>query len=83
LGGEIISLNCCKWLQINTPVFQAVTDLSEGRKWIDGWGTGEGEDQASVVPVILHSSFILHPSSFILHPSSHRCPAAERNDPAD
>ena len=39
-------------------------------------GTGEGEERASVVPVILHSSFILHPSS-------HRCPVAERNDPAD
>src|ERR1035441_6939316 len=38
--------------------------------------TGEGEERASVVPVILHPSFILHPSS-------HRCPAAERNDPAD
>ena len=38
-------------------------------------GTGEGEERASVVPV-LHSSFILHPSS-------HRCPAGERNDPAD
>jgi adenine-specific DNA-methyltransferase len=35
-------------------------------------GTGEGEERASVVPVILHSSFILHPSS-------HRCPAAERS----
>jgi hypothetical protein len=32
VGGEIISLNCCKWLQINRPFFQAVTDLSEGRK---------------------------------------------------
>ena len=38
-------------------------------------GTGEGEERASVVPVILHSSFILHPSS-------HRGPAVERNDPA-
>ena len=37
LGGEIISLNCCKWLQINRPFFQVVTDLSEGRKQID-WG---------------------------------------------
>ena len=36
MGGEIISLNCCKWLQINRPFFQAVTDLSEGRKSIDG-----------------------------------------------
>ena len=31
LGGEIISLNCCKWLQINRLFFQAVTDLSEGK----------------------------------------------------
>jgi hypothetical protein len=31
LGGEIISLNCCKWLQINRPFLQAVTDLSEIR----------------------------------------------------
>jgi hypothetical protein len=36
LGAEIISLNCCKWLQINRAFFQAVTDLSDGRKWIDG-----------------------------------------------
>ena len=36
LAGEIISLNCCKWLQINRAFFQAVTDLSDGRKWIDG-----------------------------------------------
>jgi hypothetical protein len=36
LGGEIISLNCCKWLQINRPFFQAVTHLSEGRMWVDG-----------------------------------------------
>ena len=25
MGGEIILLNCCKWLQINRPFFQAVT----------------------------------------------------------
>jgi hypothetical protein len=36
VGGEIILLNCCKWLQINRLFLQAVTDLSEGRKWIDG-----------------------------------------------
>jgi hypothetical protein len=59
----------------NRTCFQAVTHLSERRKRID-WGTGEGEERASVVPVILHSSFILHPSS-------HRCPTAERNDTAD
>jgi len=29
-------------------------------------GTGEGEERASVVPMILHSSFFIHPSSFIL-----------------
>ena len=33
---KLFSLNCCKWLQINRTFFQVATDLSEGRKWIDG-----------------------------------------------
>ena len=32
-------LNCCKCLQINRAFFQVLTDLSEGRKWIDWGGT--------------------------------------------
>src|ERR1017187_3560901 len=66
-------LNCCKWLQINRPFFQAVTDLSEGGKWID-WGHRGGRGMGE------HG---VRDSSFSLHPSSQRCPAAERNDPAD
>jgi len=31
VGGEIILLNCCKRLQINSTFFQAVTVLSEGK----------------------------------------------------
>jgi hypothetical protein len=53
-----------------------VNDLSQGRRWIDWGGAGEGEERASAAPVILQSSIILHHSS-------HRCPTAERNDPAD
>jgi hypothetical protein len=69
LGGEIISLSCCKWLQINRPFFQAVTDLSEGRKWIEwehrgGRGTGQRGTR--------DSSFIALPSSFILRPVAAR-----------
>jgi hypothetical protein len=53
LGAEIISLNCCKWLQINRPFFLAVTDLPEGRKWIDWGAPGKARSGAR------DSSFIL------------------------
>src|ERR1039458_9758256 len=31
LGGEIILLNCCNWLQISRAFFQVITVLSEGK----------------------------------------------------
>ena len=42
VGAEIISLNCCKWLQINSLFFQAVTARLRSEttlpiKWIAAW----------------------------------------------
>jgi hypothetical protein len=36
VGGEIISLNCCKWLQINSTFFQAITH--QGCQLPTRWG---------------------------------------------
>lgn len=69
--GKIISLNCCKWAQINRTNFVLVLSYPRVECGLIGGHRGERGAGES-----LHSSFILHPSS-------HRFPAAEGNDPAD
>jgi hypothetical protein len=62
-GGEIILLNCCKWLQINGPFFRLLLIYPRAERGLIGGhrgGRGTGERGAR------NSSFILHPSSFIL-----------------
>jgi hypothetical protein len=61
LGGEIILLNCCKWLQINRPFSQAVTARLRSEttlpiKWIAARvqiGTAKGAK--SVLPHLAQS----------------------------
>ena len=61
LGNEIISLNCCKWLQINRTFFQAVTARLRSEttlpiKWIAARvqiGTAKGAK--SVLPHLAQS----------------------------
>jgi hypothetical protein len=60
-GGEIILLNCCKWLQINGPFFRLLLIYPRAERGSIGGhrgGRGTGERVAR------NSSFILHPSSF-------------------
>ena len=60
-GGEIILLNCCKWLQINGPFFRLLLIYPRAERGLIGGhrgGRGTGERGAR------NSSFILHPSSF-------------------
>jgi hypothetical protein len=61
LGGESISLNCCKWLQINRLFFRLLLIYPRAETGLIGGhrgGRGAGERGAR------DSSFILHPSSF-------------------
>jgi hypothetical protein len=61
VGGEIILLNCCKWLQINRPFFQAITARLRSEttlpiKWIAARvqiGTAKGAK--SVLPHLAQS----------------------------
>jgi hypothetical protein len=52
LEGEIILLNCCKWLQINRTFFQAVAVLSDGKsRYLSSQDQSGTKNQVAPLPI--------------------------------